>query len=513
LRKFRSFLFLTLLFLHNSVLGADPEIFTVTVLHTNDVHGHLWPMKRADGEVRGGIAALAALVDKIKKENEGKAGTTLLLSAGDVNTGVPDSDYFFAEPAFKTMNLIPFDAMVLGNHEFDNGVEKLLLQKSWATFPFLSANILNPDSTPVVSPYVILERKGLRIGILGLTTDTLKSLTVAKDTQHLKVLNPIKVAKSTLEKMKGEGANFIIALTHLGASVTGSQHSKSIKNDDLKLAQAKLGIPLIIGGHSHALLRDGLRVDDTLIAQAGDKGEYLGRVDLEWNLKDRKVLSSKASVIRINPSEGEKDEVKKVLLPFEQQTEKIFNGVVGRAAVPLDGEREHVNHQETNLGNLVSDVVRISAGADVAVYNGGGIRGSIPEGPIQLRDVQRVLPFRNTIVKAVFTGRAVRKLLESSITHQNQPAASFLHVSGMRYTIKKGRLAKVYFQNKELTPQQTLTLATTNFVMSGGDNLEIKVQASKIEDTGILMADEFVKHLRQFRSVSPTLEGRIKIID
>jgi 5'-nucleotidase / UDP-sugar diphosphatase len=490
----------------------DTDILKVTILHTNDVHGHLWPEKRKDGLVRGGIAAFAYQVKKIREEVEKKDGVILVLSAGDANTGVPDSDHFFAEPDFRAMDLIGFDALALGNHEFDNGIEKIHQQKSWVRFPLLSANVVPLGSQKLVDAYTIVEKKGLKIGILGLTTDSLRSLVLKEHTTSLDVRSPIETARTQVPEMKKAGAQLIIALTHLGISHNDKKRIV-LTHDDLELARANLGIPVIVGGHSHTLLPNGLREGETLLVQAGEFGEFFGRVDLEWSRKEGKILRSAASVIRLNPEEGQDKEVLAALKPFEEKAKEIFDGVVGRTEVNLDGETDQVRTRETNLGNFVCDVLRSRSGADIAVFNGGGIRGSIPAGPVTLRDVLRIFPFKNTIVTATFSGRQLRQLIASAVENRRKFGGSFLQVSGMGYSIKGDKLVDLVVGDKKVNDSQKFTLATNNFVMSGGDRLEIRVQAKDVKNTGISVSDALVEHLKKFRSISPQQEGKIKILD
>lgn len=489
--------------------AAAPETINITVLHTNDVHGHAWPVKRKDGVVRGGFAAQAALIQKIREEAAKKQEIVLVLSAGDINTGTPESDLIDAEPDIRAMNYIKYDAMVLGNHEFDGGLNKLKKQLGWKKFPVLSANVGIPGTEfKKVDPFVILDRERIKIGILGLTTDTLKKVILASVGEKLDVQNPIEVAKNQVEQMKVAGAELIIALTHVGISTTTGSHARIIENDELRLAKEVPDIKLVVGGHSHTLLKEGIKVGDSLVVQAGEKGEFLGRVDLTWDPEKKTVTSAKAQVLPILPTEGEDPKVKKLLTQSEKKVSKILEEQLGTTQNEMDGERDSVRHQETNLGNFICDVMRKFAKTDIALFNGGGIRASIPRGPIRLRDLLKAFPFRNTLVTGTLTGKQLKEALQTGLKHQNA-SGSFLHVSGLRYRAKDGILQAVTVNGAHVSDANRYRVASNNFLFGGGDYLDVLTQAENITDTGTPVDELMAKYIRAHPVVYAKKENRI----
>lgn len=486
----------------------------ITILHTNDVHGHAWEHEDKEKTKRGGYAALAKLYDTIWKDVDAKGGVTLLLSAGDVNTGYPESDLLFGEPDIVAMSHIGFDAMVLGNHEFDRGTANIDKQRQWANFPMLSANVLwKKDKKPITQPGLLLERGDVKFGIIGLTTADLPVLVSREHVEPLVVLDPIKAAKLHVKEMKKEGAEIFIALTHLGITHPDGKHTLGGTMDDRKLAEAVPELHAVVGGHSHVLLKEGAATKDGRpIVQAGHKGEYLGRLDLLWDREKKKVVSWKASVIEVLPSQGEDKEIARLLKEYKERSAPLLEEKVADAAVPLEGERHDVRSRETNLGNLLCDCLREETGAEVAVYNGGGIRASIGQGPIRMRDIYRVLPFSNTVVTARLTGAQLREALETGLKYQGQ-TGSFLQVSGLTVKLKAGKVVDLRVNDRPLASSKRYTVATNSFVLGGGDHLESFKASTEKRDTGKPAERVLADCLRKRGTVNAAVEGRIQTLD
>ena len=482
----------------------------ITILHTNDIHGHAWPIARKDGVVRGGFAAQSALIEKVRAEVTKKNGIVLVLSAGDVNTGAPESDLLFAEPDFKAMSAIGYDAMVLGNHEFDGGLNKLVKQRPWIKFPVLSANVHNLTLTKnkLNEPSVIIEKNGIKIGVLGLTTDTLKKVILKSVAEVLDVENPVEVAKVQVPALKQSGADLVIVLSHVGISRSGTRTERVIENDEVKIAQEVPDIAVLIGGHSHTLLTDGMKVGETLLAQAGEKGEYLGRVDLLWDPENKKVIERKAKALPILPTQGEDAKLKKQLRQYEKKVAGILDEVLGSTQNELDGERDNVRHQETNFGNFVCDVLRKVHKTDVAIFNGGGIRASIARGKIRLRDLLRAMPFRNTVTTGTLTGKQLKEALQTGLRYQ-QTGGSFLQVSGMRVRAKDNVLQSVTVNGAVVADAAQYKVASNNFLFGGGDHLDVLTEATDIQDTGVPIDELLSKYIRAHPIVYSKVDKRI----
>lgn len=489
-------------------VSTSENLVRITILHTNDVHGHAWPFGTG---LRGGLAAQAFKVKQIRKEVESGGGVVLLLSAGDVNTGVAESDYFQAKPDFLAMQAMGYDAMVLGNHEFDHGPEQIEIQKKWVKFPLLSANVHYKSSSKgrkLAEPFVIIKKTPLNIGIIGLTTDALSYLTLPKFTNALEIENPVEVAKSLIPQMEKGGEDFIIALTHMGLSETGKRSNTVIVNDDSKLAAEIPIIPLIIGGHSHTLLPNGVKVGTTLLAQAGEWGQNLGRVDLVWDKKVRKMVSAKATVVPIDPKEGEDAEVKKLLDKYRDEALPKFDAVIGIAAEDLGVARGKSRAEENPLGNLICDILRDQTKSDVAIFNSGGIRASIGKGPIHVRDVHQAFPFKNTVSTTTVSGALLKKIILQGIQNRHH-TGSLLQVSGMKYSFKENDLAEISVHGQPIDDGHSYSLVTNSFVMAGGDNLTSMVESGDRREMGETIDEAFIRFVKEKKKVNARQEGRI----
>ena len=274
------------------------RVYHLTVLHTNDHQGHFAKFDPYPVRDVGGLAAQSTLVNIARAEVENFGGYTLLLSAGDVNTGVPESDMLHAEPDFKIMNLLGYHAMVLGNHEFDKPREVLMKQKGWAEFPFLSANVVKKDTgETLVDPYVIKEFDGLRVAIFGLTTEETPILVLPGNVEDLEFKSPITTGREIVRKLRDE-ADVVIALTHLGFYEESGAICKAA--GDFRLARAVPGIDVIVGGHSHTEVRNPKVIGNTLIVQAGEWSKYVGRLDLTIDSDADKITEYSYQLIPVN---------------------------------------------------------------------------------------------------------------------------------------------------------------------------------------------------------------------
>lgn len=256
---------------HSKIKG----VHQITILHTNDHHGHFWETENDEW----GMAARATLVKQIRQEVSQRGGSVLLLSGGDINTGTPESDMSDAFPDFIGMRYMKYDAMAIGNHEFDNHLDVIFNQQAMAGFPFLSANLYykGTDRRPF-SPYKIMEVAGLRVGILGLTTDESPQISLMFPKETLELKSPISEAKKLVPELKNK-VDLLIAVTHMGHYKDG-QHGSSAPGD-VTLARTVKGIDVIVGGHSQNPLFQPDLQNGTFILQAQDFGKYLGRVDIE----------------------------------------------------------------------------------------------------------------------------------------------------------------------------------------------------------------------------------------
>jgi len=477
----------------------------LVIIHTNDFHGNLLPQKAkrvSKTSKVGGSAYIATLIEKIRKENKGKC---LLLDAGDIAQGTPVSNYFKGKPVVEVMNYLNYDAMTIGNHEFDWRQPALKEMIKLAKFPVVCANVVyekDPARTIFdVKPYIIKRVNGINVGILGLTTPRTPIITKAVNVKGLKFLDPAKTAIKYIPKMKKDGADIIIALTHLGFQ------------DDIKLAKDVKGIDIIVGGHSHTKLINPKKVGNTIIVQASKYGRYVGKLELEVCSKGKKIESytEKNELIPVINSELTPDkQVVKIIMKYEDKIAPIMKKVVGKTEVDLVRSKGKGN-ADCNLGDLITDGIRAKTGADVALYNSGGIRAEIYAGDIKAEDVFKVLPFENWLVTARMKGEDIVKLLEHGASGKYGSA----QVSGVTFSIdyskpKMSRLSDVMIGGKPLKKDKYYIISTIDFVFGGGDGYDFK-NARDIK-YGDHIRDVITEYIKKNSPLKIKADGRIKVI-
>ncbi|HJN15057.1 MAG TPA: bifunctional UDP-sugar hydrolase/5'-nucleotidase, partial [Armatimonadota bacterium] len=323
----------------------------VTILHFNDFHGHLLP-KQQDDESIGGMARLATMVNETRAWNEPHNVTTLLLEAGDILQGTPLSTVFQGEPDFICLNMIGVDVMAVGNHEFDFGQENLHERMQQAVFPIVSANIEYANTMELFTEaYATTEIEGVPALIFGVTSEDTPIESNAKNVVGLKFRNPTEVAREIVAE-HGDDYPIIIALTHIGLK------------QDLELAEAVDGIDIIIGGHSNDVVEKPIVVGDTLVCMAGGENEYLGQLDVYFN--DGDIVKHRGFLRSVDSSVPEDPEIVAVVAHYAEQLNEEIKRVVATSNVPLDGVRDNLRSGETNLGDLIADILLRFSEADVA---------------------------------------------------------------------------------------------------------------------------------------------------
>lgn len=472
------------------------ELTHITILYFNDYHGHILPFKAHfnDEHTVGGMARIATIVKQIKEENGENRVPTLFLCAGDVLQGTPMSTVFKGEPDFLCLNEMDLNAMVLGNHEFDYGQENLNELRDMAKFAILGANVLSErGEAPIVRGYYTRNLHGIKVHILGLVTDETPVTTHPKNVEKLVFADPIHTAKKVLAKLDKD--DIIIALTHLGYE------------EDKKLAKAAGDIDIIIGGHSHTKLERPVKLGNTIICQAYEYGEFVGRLDLD--VEEGMVSHVTGSLIPVTEDIEEDEKVKEIVDGYAAKLDESLKQVIGTAVVPLNGEREDIRNKETNLGNLIADVMRTAGKADIAFINGGGIRASIDQGDITVEEVLTVLPYGNHLVTLQLTGNEIMAILARHAGLEPGDGA-FLQVSGLRMEITNKTITLLSVGGMQLETEKLYTVATNDFLAAGGDGYETFKNGRNYVDTGLLVSDIMVDHIKTNNQIDAKIDGRIK---
>jgi len=442
--------------LFNETTLTEADTVYLTIIHTNDVHGSIW-----EEEPEMGYAHMAAKVKEIRETNK----NVLLLDAGDAFQGSSAASLSRGESIVKIMKTMGYDAMVAGNHDFAYGWQRLYELSEMADFPVLSANVRRQDGGKLLEASTIKELEGVRIGILGLTTLETLQKTHPWNVEGLIFDDPIQTAREMVEDLQDE-CDLIIALVHLPLMDT--------EDSCTRLAEEVDGIDLIVSGHSHAALEKGIEVKDTLIVQAGEKGENLGVVNVLLKNGTPEVVRASLYSPDWTQEELQADEdVRHIIDEAIKENEKILSKVIGKTDVFLNGEIEQVRTSRTNLGDLVAEAMMTATGADGAIMNGGGIRNSIKVGEITRRDIINVLPLNNTVFLVEVKGSVLLQALENGLAKYPELSGAFPQVAGIDFTFsadkKPGkRLIEVAVGGQKLDPNKTYKLAINDFMIAGG---------------------------------------------
>jgi len=491
------------------ILASNLQGAPLRILYFNDFHGFAEPyIPYGEKDPKGGIAWLAAEADFLRQEKP-----TLFLVAGYVLHGHNWANLSQGRASIELFNLMGIDALVAGNHEFDYGLDVLGKRIEEADFPVLGANVEGLDR---LRPYVIRMIGGVRVTVLGVVTEDTPVATHPRNVAGLTFRSPTETVSRYIEKLRQQ-VDVLVVLSHLGYGA------------DRALAEKVAGIDVIVGGHSHTRVDSPTRIGETLVVQAWEHGKVLGVLDLD--VQEGKIADSTGRLVEIGPGRGEADKSVLALVDkYGQEAEAALKGKAGKTKIALDGEG--VRQKETNLGNLVADIMREAAGADGAILNGGSIRASIPAGPIRVRDVYAALPFDNYIVAVRLKGSAVRQILEHGVSRIEANSGAFPQVSGFSFVFDPkapcgSRVTTVWNGGEPLNPEKEYIVATSDFLAAGGDGYTAFGEAVRssedfavvggvmkgsnlvYSDAGRWLRDVVIDRLRIEKKIKPTLEQRI----
>ena len=472
------------------------------ILHTNDVHSRVESHIPAGAEEEQGGRVRAATVIEDIRAMYGK-DKVLLLDAGDAMHGMNIDNLFGGYPTIEIMNAMGYDAFTPGNHEFNYGQEVLAQRIADAKFPTLMANVSKNGSLFAGYSALIKEVNGIKVGIIGLVAEETPIVTHPKNVEGLTFRDPITIAKHTVKSVRPE-VDILIALSHLGYA------------KDQELAMAVPEFDVIVGGHSHTRLETAQEVNGVILVQAHEYANNVGFLRLEVEGKD--IVSYDGFLIPVSPDVAKDNRIQYIIDKWNSELQQRLGTVIGSSAIDWNGEREYVRTQETNLGNLVADVIRSAVDADIAVTNGGGIRASIHAGDIRVADVYNTLPFDNTLVVVEMLGMDILEALEHSVRMVPDQNGGFLQVSGITFEVDPnalpgGRIINAKVGENRLAAGKYYTVATNDFLAAGGDGYETFMNANLVADTGIMLRDVMVDYIVGQGSITEPEAGRIVILD
>jgi 2',3'-cyclic-nucleotide 2'-phosphodiesterase (5'-nucleotidase family) len=400
----------------------------LVVMHTNDLHGHYLP-EPADwlpGSPKiGGFVRIEQEVRAIRGARG--AANTLLLDGGDMLTGTPltavKEEGAWGTPMLRFMEAVGYDGWVIGNHEFDRGLSNLGVLVSKSPMQVLSANLRRPSAKeeplfPSQSFSRVYTVNGLRVGVIGGTTDQLRGLVSPADWGLMHTMPVADAVRAEVSRLDPQ-TDLIIALTHIGVDA------------DRKLAAAVPGIDLIVGGHSHTPLKEVVKQGDTLIVQAGSYGRSLGVVELV--VENDAIASSKYELrdLTLDTATVAPDaSLQGLATTYETSINALYGEVVAKAPTTLDKEYGH----ESALGRWITDALRVQARVDIGIYNGGGLRSPLRAGPITRRDIFESFPFENAVHLFDITGSQLVGIVLGNIAADAGGKRGFLSLSGVSWT-------------------------------------------------------------------------------
>ncbi|ENC9425930.1 bifunctional UDP-sugar hydrolase/5'-nucleotidase [Salmonella enterica] len=503
------------------------KTYKITILHTNDHHGHFW--RSEYGEY--GLAAQKTLVDSIRKEVAQEGGSVLLLSGGDINTGVPESDLQDAEPDFRGMNLIGYDAMAVGNHEFDNPLTVLRQQEKWAKFPFLSANIYQKSTGErLFKPWAIFTRQDIKIAVIGLTTDDTAKIGNPEYFTDIEFRKPAEEAKVVIQELNmNEKPDVIIATTHMGHYDNGDHGSNAPGDVEMARSLPAGSLAMIVGGHSQdpvCMASENKKQVNYVpgtpcapdkqngiwIVQAHEWGKYVGRADFEFRNGEMKMVNyqlipvnlkkkvtwdnGKSERVLYTPEIAENPQMLSLLTPFQNKGKAQLEVKIGSVNGLLEGDRSKVRFVQTNMGRGILAAQIARTGADFGVMSGGGIRDSIEAGDITYKSVLKVQPFGNIVVYADMSGKEVVDYL-TAVAQMKPDSGAYPQLANVSFVAKEGKLTDLKIKGEPVDPAKTYRMATLSFNATGGDGYPRIDNKPGYVNTGFIDAEVLKEFIQQ----------------
>ncbi|WP_080194445.1 bifunctional UDP-sugar hydrolase/5'-nucleotidase UshA [Salmonella enterica] len=518
------------------------KTYKITILHTNDHHGHFW--RSEYGEY--GLAAQKTLVDSIRKEVAQEGGSVLLLSGGDINTGVPESDLQDAEPDFRGMNLIGYDAMAVGNHEFDNPLTVLRQQEMWAKFPFLSANIYQKSTGErLFKPWAIFTRQDIKIAVIGLTTDDTAKIGNPEYFTDIEFRKPAEEAKVVIQELNmNEKPDVIIATTHMGHYDNGDHGSNAPGDVEMARSLPAGSLAMIVGGHSQdpvCMASENKKQVNYVpgtpcapdkqngiwIVQAHEWGKYVGRADFEFRNGEMKMVNyqlipvnlkkkvtwdnGKSERVLYTPEIAENPQMLSLLTPFQNKGKAQLEVKIGSVNGLLEGDRSKVRFVQTNMGRVILAAQIARTGADFGVMSGGGIRDSIEAGDITYKSVLKVQPFGNIVVYADMSGKEVVDYL-TAVAQMKPDSGAYPQFANVSFVAKEGKLTDLKIKGEPVDPAKTYRMATLSFNATGGDGYPRIDNKPGYVNTGFIDAEvlkEFIQQNSPLDAAAFTPKGEV----
>lgn len=433
--------YVAILFLYLSAIlpQALADIVPLTILSTNDIHSYLLP----DDEDRGGLARISAYNKNVRLRQK----NVLVLNAGDMASGTAVSLLFKGDPIFHVLNSMSMDAAVLGNHDFDYGWQRIRHYREITKFPLLCANayVLGNDGKRRLvadEPYRIFTFGELRIAVIGVLTEKTPAMTTKSATDGVTFLPAIQTLKTLVSEVS-QKSDIVIALTHVG-----------VRHDEL-IASEVQDVDLIIGGHSHTVLRKASEVNGVRIIQAGEYGYYIGRIDMTVDTDEDSIVDFKYALVEVAAPMESDPETAKIVDEWENKVKDIVDRPLAEAVTDLS---------KMDMVFIAEAAFLESTGADYSHQNSGGTRGAIRKGAFSYRTIWNIFPFENTLVTAEISGKDI---------------------------------PQHFYGHEPIDPAKTYRIVTNSFVRDQWERDHPELASVEWNDTGITLRDSVLRYLKK----------------
>jgi len=509
-----------------AALAAPVSAETLTILHTNDFHSRVEPIskynsgcKPEDNEAGKCFGGYARLINAIKAA-KADTNNAILVDGGDQFQGSLFYTYYKGKAAAEMMNTLQYDAMTVGNHEFDDGPEILREFAESVSFPILMSNgdvSAEPLLADKIQKSVVIERGGEKLGLIGLTPEDTRDL--ASPGKNVTFTPPAEAVAAEVKNLQAQGINKIIVLSHSGYAV------------DIDVAKKVEGIDVIVGGHSNTLLSNTdedaagpypTMVGNTAVVQAYAYGKYLGELNLSFD-DDGNITEAQGDPLLISGEVVEEEKMLSRVQELAEPLDEIRNKVVADTAEAIEGNRDVCRVEECAMGNLIADAMLSqvkSQGISIALMNSGGIRASMEGGEITMGDVLTVLPFQNTLSTFQLKGSDLIGALENGVSQVEEVKGRFPQVAGVKFTwdptveANSGRIVEVLINDngewKTIDPNAMYGVVSNDFLRSGGDGYEIFANKAELAyDFGPSLDRVLAQYLVENAPYQPLIEGRI----
>ena len=454
----------------------------ITIMHTNDVHARI-----VESKTELGYSRITAAFSDAKSKNP----NTLLIDVGDTFHGLPIANIDQGASIVKLMNEMGYSYMTTGNHDYNYGFNRLMELEKAAKFKILAANVYK-DGKRVFTPYIIQTIQGVRVAFFGLATPETAYKTDPKGIEGVSFTDPIVEGRMIANELAGQ-YDVLVLLSHLGID-------KSSDPTSIKVAQAIPELDVIIDGHSHTELATLQKENQTpvLIASTGANGVGLGVVDMVVGT-NRTVKSKTARTITVANSPELKGDAKiaGMIGDLSKAQDAVLLQVVAKTTVALEGKREIVRTQQSNLGTLIANGMLYVTGADIALMNGGGIRDSIPAGDITMKQIYTVMPFGNYMQTGKLKGSELKAVLENGVGKLPAPDGRFPHLAGWTFTLDVSkpageRVSNILIGGQPVDLNKDYVFTTLNFEFNGGDDYRMLI--GKAQNDFPSDAEIFIKY-------------------